>query len=47
MVKKKKKLLLKQIKNKERASRDFLGGPVVKTLCLRCSGYRFNPWLRY
>ena len=24
--------------------RDFLGGPVVKTLHSQCRGYRFNPW---
>ena len=25
--------------------RNFLGGPVVKTLCFHCRGYRFDPWL--
>ena len=24
---------------------DFLGSPVVKTLCLDCSGHRFDLWL--
>ena len=25
-------------------SGDFLGGPVIKTLCLHCRGWRFHPW---
>lgn len=24
--------------------RDFLGGPVVKTLCFQTRGWRFDPW---
>ena len=23
---------------------DFIGSPVVKTLCFQYSGYRFDPW---
>ena len=26
-------------------SRDFPGGPVVKTPCFKWQGLRFNPWL--
>ena len=31
-------------KKKKAPSKDFLGGPVAKTLCSRCRGPRFNPW---
>ena len=30
---------------RKRKSRDFPGGPVVKTLPFHHRGHRFNPWL--
>ena len=30
---------------KSRASRDFPGGPVVKTPCFQRRGHGFDPWL--
>ena len=32
------------LKNKM-LSRDFPGGPVVKTPCFHCRGHWFDPWL--
>ena len=29
---------------KLQATRDFSGGPVVRTLCFHCRGHRFDPW---
>ena len=27
-----------------KAMNNFPGGPVIKTLCSQCTGYRFDPW---
>ena len=29
-----------------KTTRDFPGGPVVKTLSFQCREHRFDPWLR-
>ena len=29
---------------KDKHMKDFLSGPVVKTLCFHCKGLRFDPW---
>ena len=29
----------------KKKSRDFPGGPGLKTLCFHCKGREFNPWL--
>ena len=30
--------------NSFQSSREFLGGPVVRTLCFHCQGHGFHPW---
>ena len=37
-------MLLQFLTLKITSTRDFLGGPVVRTLCSQCRGHRFNPW---
>ena len=33
------------MKKKKKRARDFPGGPVVRTLCSKCRGPRFDPCL--